>query len=277
MITISKRPVCPAFGWLKFNNPGDAKVLLSDIGKIIGEQIEATPSFHPELKIPDYIIMPDHIHILIQAFRPLRKHLGAIIQALKSASTSRIRRILTDPDLAIFEEGFHDRIILSRRQMEIVRNYLRENPRRLAVRKAHPEYFGRVNRLRIDNAEYRAYGNFQLLGNPFKEQVAVHRADSEEKCARNRDQWLYTAANGGVLVSPFISRAEKDIRREADENGGKFILVTNEPMEGRYKPSGRDFALCEAGRMLIVSLGKEGELSRQMCLEMNALAAAICK
>ena len=105
----------------------------------------------------------------------------------------------------------------------------------------------------------------------------MHRADSEEKCARNRDQWLYTAANGGVLVSPFISRAEKDIRREADENGGKFILVTNEPMEGRYKPSGRDFALCEAGRMLIVSLGKEGELSRQMCLEMNALAAAICK
>ena len=51
-----------------------------------------------------------------------------------------------------------------------------------------------------------------LLDNPFKEQVVVHRADSPEVRESNRRRWLYTAANGGVLVSPFISPDERGIR-----------------------------------------------------------------
>lgn len=112
----------------------------------------------------------------------------------------------------------------------------------------------------------------QLLECPFREQVVVHRADSEDARAHNRDLWLYTAANGGVLVSPFISPAEKSVREEADDLGGRFILIVNEPMGERYKPSGRDFELCEAGRMLIVSAGISGEISRGICLGMNLLA-----
>ena len=89
--------------------------------------------------------------------------------------------------------------------------------------------------------------------------------------------WLYTAANGGILVSPFISQTEKAIRAEAEEAGGRFILVTNEPMGERYKPTGREFSLCEAGRLLIVSANLPGVLSRNNCLAMNALADVISK
>lgn len=144
------------------------------------------------------------------------------------------------------------------------------------MRRAFPEYFRRVNRVRIAGGEYSAYGNFQLLECPFKEQVVVHRADAEEVRAANRERWLYTAANGGVLVSPFISPAEKVIRTEAEEVGSRFILINDKQMEERYKPSGRDFELCEAGRMLIVSSPSEGEnLSRAHCLKMNGLAEMI--
>lgn len=85
-------------------------------------------------------------------------------------------------------------------------------------------------------------------------------------------EWLYTAANGGVLISPFISPAEKAVRLEAEEVGGRFILIVNESIDARYKPSGHDFELCEAGRMLIVSANLPGDLSRQTCLSMNTLA-----
>ena len=54
-----------------------------------------------------------------------------------------------------------------------------------------------------------------------------------------------------------------------------FILITNEPMGERYKPSGHDFDLCEAGRLLIISANLPGTLSRQTCLAMNALAENI--
>lgn len=35
---------------------------------------------------------------------------------------------------------------------------------------------------------------------------------------------------------------------------------------------GRDFELCEAGRLLIISANLPGELSRKTCLAMNELA-----
>ena len=216
--------------------------------------------------------MPDHLHILIQVVEPIRKHFGDIIQAIKSASTSGIRKLTGDRELVVFEEGFHDRIVRNSAQLTTLYRYLRDNPRRLAVRRAHPEFFRRVDTLKIGEATYQAYGNTQLLDCPFREQVVVHRADTQQTRQRHREEWLYTAANGGVLVSPFISPAEKAVRIEAEETGGRFILIVNEPVDSRYKPSGHDFELCEAGRMLIVSANLPGELSRQTCLSMNALA-----
>lgn len=105
----------------------------------------------------------------------------------------------------------------------------------------------------------------------------MHRADTPDQRERKRQRWLYTAANGGILVSPFISAAEKAIRNEAEELGGRFILITNEPMGERYKPIGHDFDLCEAGHLLIISANLPGDLSRQNCLAMNKLASAIAE
>lgn len=92
-----------------------------------------------------------------------------------------------------------------------------------------------------------------------------------------KSQWLYTAANGGVLVSPFISPAEKAIRTEAEALGARFIVIINEQMDAHYKPSGSDFNLCETGRMLIISADLPTPLSRQSCLAMNSLAEHICQ
>lgn len=68
---------------------------------------------------------------------------------------------------------------------------------------------------------------------------------------------------------------KKTVRDEAEECGARFIQIINEPMNNRYKPSGRDFDLCESGRMLIISANLPGSLSRQTCLAMNRVAEAI--
>ncbi len=155
--------------------------------------------------------------------------------------------------------------------------YIRENPYRLLVRRDNPKYFSRLQHLTIAGRDYQAYGNLQLLDNPFKEAVAVHRADTEQQRLDNRSQWLHTAANGGVLVSPFISPAEKAIRAEAEALGANIILAVHEAFGERYKPAGHDFELCTQGRMLIISYGLPpgSELTRPVCLQMNALAKAL--
>lgn len=213
--------------------------------------------------------MPDHLHILLFVEYPTEDTLGKIIARFK-IEVNKASGIT-----GVFAKGFNDQILKSSRSLAVLYRYLRENARRLAVRRARPEFFRRVNALEIGGKTFQAYGNFQLLDCPFKEQVIVHRADSSETRQKNREQWLYTAANGGVLVSPFISPAEKEIRKEAEEAGGRFILIISEPMGERYKSTGREFELCEAGRLLIVSANLPGDLSRQTCITMNGLAQNI--
>lgn len=277
MITISKEEGAPWFGRVRnIASPQDAYIELTDVGRVVAEEILATTTHHPEILILRQAVMPDHFHALIYVTARLRKELGDIVQALKGATTSRIRKALGSPTLVVFKKGFNDRIIKKQEQLETVDKYIRDNPRRLAVRRAFPEYFRRVNELTVCGVRVQAYGNFQLLENPFKEQVVVHRADTPEERERNRERWLYTAANRGVLVSPFISPAEKGIRAEAEALGGRFILITAEPFGERYKPAAHNFALCEAGNLLIISAPAK-DLTRQQCLAMNRLAGQIAR
>lgn len=275
MITLNKNPLMENFGILQGDyriqtgQKGAAFISSTALGKAIKNTLRRFNSTEPNVRVLQYALMPDHLHILLFVEYPTEDTLGKIIarfkiEVNKAAGTT-----------GVFAKGFNDQILKSSRSLAVLYRYLRENARRLAVRRARPEFFRRVNALEIGVKTFQAYGNFQLLDCPFKEQVIVHRTDSSETRQKNREQWLYTAANGGVLVSPFISPAEKEIRKEAEESGGRFILIISEPMGERYKPAGREFELCEAGRLLIISANLPGDLSRQTCITMNGLAQNI--
>lgn len=274
-ITLTKATGIQAFGELCgiFPAVGIARSLL---GSIIEKQIRNFSSLNPNIRMLQYCIMPNHLHLLLFVTDRIDLNLGHYIGKFKILIHQEYREA-TGIEKPIFDEDFYDCILHPGRSLDTLFRYIRENPRRLAVRRVHPEFFRRTNNLKIGEKDYHAYGNFQLLDCPFKEQVIVHRADSEETRRRNREQWLYTAANGGVLVSPFISTSEKAIRSEAESVGARFILITHEPIEERYKPSGSEFNLCEAGRLLIISANLPGALLRSTCLAMNTLASAICR
>lgn len=281
MVTLNKFPGVKNFGTLEgdfqiaVGQRGGSFVSESENGRAIKEVLRRFYTIEPNIRILQYSIMPDHVHILLFVEYPTREELGRIVARFKVEVNNKagIERM--------FAKGFNDQILKKSRSLDTLYRYIRENPRRLAVRRAFPEYFRRTNSLRIGKEVYQAYGNFQLLENPFREQVVVHRADSEERRRNNLEQWLYTASNGGVLVSPFISPAEKAVRDRADAIDGRFILIVPDRMDDRYKPVGHDFDLCESGRMLILSaglnVGMGDSLTRRNCLAMNSLAAAICR
>lgn len=274
MLTLSKRQGVRNFGHivgdssLKAGTEGACRIELSQTGKIVKNRIYNISTLEPAIRLLQYAVMPDHVHILLEVQRPMTEPLGLVIARMKA----EINGLSGE---TVFEEGFNDQILHPNRSLPVLFDYLRDNPRRLAVRRDKPEFFRRVNGLELGDCLCTAYGNLFLLRNPFKEQVIVHRADSPDELARKRELWLYTASNGGVLVSPFISPAEKTVRTEAESVGARTILITHDSMTERYKPSDRDFSLCESGRLLIVSTDEGGELSRRTCLRMNALATII--
>ncbi len=278
-LTLMKNPDVELFGvlagdWrLPVGTRGRSYVKASPVGRAIKQGLLQISTIHPALRILQYALMPDHVHILLAVEDTLDEILGRKIAAFKVMVNS-----LANVS-HIFAKGFNDQIVSPSRALDPIFTYLRENPYRLAIRFANPEYFSRVNKITVGGYNYCCYGNFHLLEHPFKDQVVIHRKDDPAKKAADKNRWLYLGANGGVLVSPFISPAEKAIRIEAEEAGGKTILFVHEAMSEKFKPAARDFGLCAEGRLLIISLGLPAgtPLLRSHCLKMNELAQTLAE
>lgn len=272
-ITMTKAAGIPAFGHLSGPN-----IDRSPLGQIIAANIWRISDLNPSLKLLQYVIMPDHVHFLVQVTDRMEKPLGCYIGMLKVKIGQQYRSQIAQADTSpIFAPDFYDRIIWQDKPLDVVYKYIRDNPRRLAVRKANPDFFRRISNLTLAGKQWQCYGNIHLLDNPFKAQVVIHRADSSEVRKQNRQRWLHLAANGGVLVSPFISKDEKQIREEAESAGAKIILLTNEVFHDRYKPSAHDFTLCEQGRLLILAPASPLPTSRQTFLYLNQTARHLCQ
>lgn len=284
-IIIKKASGCKAFGKITGDarlapgSSGCAKIHESDLGKITAKTIIHLPYEYPILKPLQFCVMPDHIHLLVQVLFRSEKHLDFYIDSLKTKIASKYSqaegRTITQDD--IFEPGYCDKPLYDGRSLNGLFTYIRENPHRLAMRIQYPQFFQRTRRLEIRGKEYEAYGNLFLFRNPDKEAVKISRKFTPEENRRKRELWLSSAAKGSVLVSPFISPAEKAIRTEAERLGSRIILITLEAFPDRYKPAAHDFDLCTQGRLLIISLGLAAStpLSRDLCQQMNALAQSL--
>lgn len=218
------------------------------------------------LKVLQHKVMPDHIHIVLRVLGRLDEHVGKYIARFES----RLK--------GYFELGYNDQILTKDRSLAVMINYVRENPHRLAVMRSYPEFFQRVRNITVADMRLEGYGNFFLLKYPLIEPVIVHRAWSDLELEQKRAYWNHVASNHGVLVSPFISKAEKDVRDEVLELGGRIIHVNPEPFrDGFTKPQGRDFRLCAEGRQLILAphVLRSPVLTRSFCLDLNAVATTI--
>lgn len=272
-ITIGKAPACPVFSHLSGSSSAPL-ISRTAIGEIIESQILNFPNLCPSLQILQYVIMPDHIHFAIFARDYLPRVLGRYIGMMK-VQTGQIIRNKFSGISAIFTPDFHDRYLLPTHKLQTIIKYIRENPKRLLERRENPLFFQRINNLEIKGARWQAYGNLQLLNNPFKAPVVIHRADSEAILHAKHRRWKHLYENGGVLVSPFISQPEKEVRRLCEEAGGKIILLSNKPFSEREKPAVHDFEQCHQGRLLILAPTSQLPDGRETFLFLNSIAESI--
>ncbi len=272
-ITICKAPGCPEFSRI-LGGLEQPVIERSRIGEIIESQILNFPNLCSSLLVLQYVIMPDHIHFAIFARDYLPRVLGSYIGMMKVKCGQLIRAEF--PQLEdVFTPDFHDRYLRQHHRLSTIIEYIRQNPYRLLVRRFNPDYFTRINNIEIGDSLWQAYGNLQLMGNPFKAPVIIHRSDSEILKANKRRRWKHLAENGGVLVSPFISPEEKAVRRQCEQVNGKIILLSNAPFGEREKPSAHDFEHCAQGCLLILAPMTPMPPGRKTFLYLNAFAESI--
>ena len=105
-------------------------VILSEYGGIVEESIHCIPDIYPALALESYVIMPDHIHLLLRIRsdengRPMvAPTMSRIVQQMKGYITKRI-------GFPIFQKLFFDHVIRNQQDYEEHLKYIYENPLRL--------------------------------------------------------------------------------------------------------------------------------------------------
>jgi len=179
----------------------------------------------------------------------------------------------------LFEKGYCDKVLLRQGQLENWKRYLDDNPRRLAIKRQHPDFFTIIQNINIGEWSCKAVGNRFLLNIPDKAAVIVHSAYNDAKFAELKAEWLALAENGGVLISAAIATREKEVMREAMNRGCRLIWLRENGFPELYKPAGESFEACSEGRLLQISPWdyhmQRKTISREQCLMLNRLAEEI--
>lgn len=216
------------------------KCVLNALGEAVKNLIKTLHDFNPEVYVDCFVVMPNHVHIVMKIDdRPTNDehHLGKIMRKLKSLA-AREYRILKERGLArdigthLWQENYWEKIITSHEQLEAIRRYVEENPKRWSI-----DRFGPVTSF--------SQGNLGLLDEPFEAFVASQDTRGNALAPR---EWTRSAPpsrpeilplrpenvleSGAVaprvkpvIASTFTSAQEREVLRRLIAAGRRFIAV----------------------------------------------------
>ena len=227
----------------------------SEIGRIVEECWREILAQWPGVEVIGSQLMPDHFHGIIFVKEPQKKPLGNIIGSFKSKTSSRAWEVLCReraeccaPARApgLWAPGFVDLILFREGQLAKMMAYIRENPRRLGIKRAHSELFRVARDLVVDFAargeaqnpargealnyargHFMAIGNHFLLDWPDIRQVQCSRSYFAYKRERlPSGGWKICRDSAGVPLVDFASsefEAKAEAALAAAERGAVLI------------------------------------------------------
>lgn len=176
----------------------------------------------------------------------------------------------------LFEPNYNDLICKGYDMLPTLINYVKDNPRRLLMKRAHPEYLRPFFDLRIGSHTYNGIGNLDLLNAPHRLAVRVSRRNNEAQLQDEVRRYMTAAQSGTVLISPAISPGEKRVMRAAFDAKHPTIVILENGFTPFSKPHGEQFYACAEGRLLMLSPwphhNDRHRLTAQQCQSLNLMA-----
>ena len=284
-------------GTLIGNTPGEAHVQPSALGEYVAAAFRnmaaiVTTKTGSRVQVLQYQIMPDHFHgiLYIRDSLPDGWNLARMIAAWKGdcsreywRNASITSRAQDKERESLFEPNFNDKILFHEGQLQAWYDYLHDNPRRLWLKVHYPDRLRKIYDFKAGKQEHRytAVGNTFCITYPERVQVRCHRNLSDAEIQNEVSHFLGLARSGAVLVSPFISPAEKAVFEACYKEKLRMIRIVNRGLDGKFiYPSGRDLMGCSDGFLLIMAPYSDyspetaaKRISRSQCLDMNAYTA----
>lgn len=108
-----------------FYSPDD--IHFSNFGEIVNDAINAIPEHYPNVELTQYVIMPNHIHLILSIpydgskSQVTSTSISVIVGHLKRAITCKIGE-------SIWQRSFYDHIIRGEKDFEEISAYIYNNP-----------------------------------------------------------------------------------------------------------------------------------------------------
>ncbi|MBR0177368.1 MAG: transposase [Bacteroidales bacterium] len=281
---------------------------LSELGQRVADEWWAASLHHPEVEVIALQMMPDHLHGILFVREKMEKPLGMALRGFKQSCNKHYRELVLGlppvPSVALptqqtqpaprkdrrgedrthgmlFARGYNDKLLLRAGQLETWLRYLSDNPRRLLMKREHPDLFRVQRNLIVAGVSFSAIGNCFLLNCPVRLFVQCSRRLTEAEIQAKVHEYLAAARQGAVLVSPAISYGEKAVMRAAFNEGLPLIYLQENGLTELAKPSGTLMEACTRGQLLILAPWEHHNehitISRSLCIVLNDLARRICE
>lgn len=289
----------PLFGVLQGESAETAFVKLNSFGQRVCQMLSGLAQFYKEkgyaLKVLAQMVMPDHVHLVIQVLEPLPQSIGAVVRGFKSGCTKAYKeRWFCSGENATEVQGganenatvhfarifegrgsiwepnpayYHERILHTPGQLRRMIDYVKDNPRRLWLKRNNPDLFKLHRRTVTAGMSFTSMGNHFLLNWPDGQTVEMSRSATDKQIQERLCSAQAAAHNGVVTYTAAISTGEKIIARSLREQGYQLVILLNEgfpkegsPHERYYKPGGIYFEACSKGLLLLLEPTEESFL-----------------
>ena len=154
---------------------------------------------------------------------------------------------------------YHERILHAPGQLRHMIDYVKDNPRRLWLKKRHPDLFKIHRRTQTHGLLFTSLGNHFLLDWPDRQMVELSRSTPADEVEQRLAEALAAAQNGAITYTAAISKGEQLIARTLRQQGFPLVILLNDgfpkegsPHERYFKPGGVYFEACAEGRLLLL-------------------------
>ena len=126
--TTKDLPNCALFNNTYANHNCNNILELSTFGMIIEKELLNLNRIHKNISIISYIIMPDHIHFILQINKTTNCVLGDIIKTFKSITNKKINKI---QKINLWQRNYYEHIIRNEKELFSIIKYIENNPYKL--------------------------------------------------------------------------------------------------------------------------------------------------
>lgn len=134
---------------LLFGEVANGKIVLNEWGKIVDKEWQQTAEIRKNVKIDQYVIMPNHLHVIIgiddgedisskgtmhraptfeKYGKPTSNSIPTIIRSYKAVVTKKINIKRNTPQVPVWQRNYYEHIIHDEPELNRIRKYIIENP-----------------------------------------------------------------------------------------------------------------------------------------------------